>query len=136
MTRSLEGRKFYVCSNNGVKTIIEERILRNLEKFQAIERKLGFNGRPNIPQLPITPIFTFVENSRWLNEPWTTGTRALFLATQIHIAEQGGKIEGGSFHVPFSNGGLETLTELLFVTSELQFEEAFGISLQDMLLKT
>lgn len=133
MARSLKGKQFFICTNNGVKAIVEEKILRNMERRQDIERFVGESLVRDLPQLPDIPIFTFGSRVSSCHAAVLTSNLAWFEELERYIKAMGGIIQGGNFYVPFSNGyefrtkdRKTRLAELRFVTSGAQFEETFG----------
>ena len=143
MARSLEGKQFYICYNNGVNAVVSGDILEDIQKKRAVASVLratddDVDFTPHIPEFPI---FTFANEERVSRSPWFTGIFETDLKPLLgHIANNGGRIYGdSSFHVPFSNGcevsshGREAqLEELRYVTTSAQFEETFGISLHEL----
>lgn len=154
MARSLEGKWFHNCYNNGVEAVVSHEIWENIEKRYAIVRALGLleDVREKIvwkedilPHLPEMPIFTFASTDRVTKSPWLTGTRSSEdRENDLHrllnyITKNGGWFSNIPFYVPFSNGaemGLHgpkaQLSELRYVTTNSQFEETFGVSLDEL----
>lgn len=140
MTRSLKGKKFFFCSNNGVTAVVEESILRNIERRQNIERTLGESVGNALDHLQQTPIFTFADSSSE-NIGYFVTSHMSWVANALkrYIVAMDGTYEGGSFYVPFSNqyerrrvDRKTQAAELRYVTSEQQFEETFGASVREI----
>ena len=150
MSRSLEGKIFYTCSNNGVTAIIDSTTKNNFDREKEIrsdlEKKCS-DWRDVSPAMCDglhldfrTPIFTFAHHNRRKESRWITGRYELFDELTRYIKSEGGRIVVGSFHVPFSNNmetgamGRDLMTfELSHVTSEQQFSDVFGISIDKLL---
>lgn len=151
MTRSLEGKVFYEDRNNGVYALVAEEVFNSRVRFDKIRQVLSAHPPVNdgrqfdvallsaIP-LPRRPIFTFVSSQTRSDEsPWFTGNEAMLDNLREHILDEGGRIEQSSVWVPFSNGaemgyhGLDAqCAELWYVTTDEQFFQAFGITLEDL----
>lgn len=144
-------KRYYSCYNNGVNAIVSEEVLRDLEKRQEIYKvfwshsayfqSAEFNSarRDGLRGLGV-PIFTFVSPERFKTAPWCTGDNDLRDAVLKQIQKNGGDVYIKSFHVPFSNGiecglsGPESMVaELAHVTTEQQFRETFGVSIEECL---
>ena len=144
-TNSLAGKIFFTCQNNGIVALASETTVKNLTRRNDIVRRINqrfssaaeralrrLNGR----------IFTFCYNAdgEQLNKmPWFTADVLTLTNLRAYIERQGGKVEGGFFHVPFSTAcetglhGEEALfTELSFVTTDEDFVAEFGISIADL----
>lgn len=140
MARSLKGQRFFFCTNNGVTGVLDEKILRNIERRANIERTLGEAVGSALDHLPQTPVFTFADSSgENLGYFVTSHMRWVATALKRYIVAMGGTYEGGSFYVPFSNqwerrrvDRKTQALELRYVTSEQQFEETFGVSLNEI----
>jgi hypothetical protein len=156
MARSLEGKWFMVCYNNGVDALVSNLVYKDIMRRQEIllhssirELQSAIGTAVNLlPQFPVGPIFTFTHAERYAKSPWFTGTcpedsntsRANdFTRLQNYITRHGGHTNTARFYVPFSNG-IETgmhgvprqLHELSYATTHAQFEETFGISLREL----
>lgn len=137
---------FYTCYNNGVRALVSEGVLADINKAWAIQQVLNdadhkVQGRDYSTPLSEglchigTPTFTFVYTDRFVKSPWFTGDNEFLDALCKQIVEDGGRIESSSFHVPFSNGceiGVHgdraMASELAYVTTEQQFFETFGVT--------
>lgn len=146
MARSLEGKWFHNYYNNGVEAVVSGGIYQNMRKKRAITLALENMGKGNgdqgdmLPHIPETPVFTFASKDRVDKSPWFTGTTSSDSCRLLnYITRNGGWFSNASFYVPFSNGaeigfhGPEAQREeLRYVTTDVQFEETFGISLQEL----
>ena len=154
MTRSLEGKWFHNFYNNGVEAIVTHEVWENMRKKRAVMLMLENMSKRNgdqedmLPHIPDTPVFTFASKERVDKSPWFTGTMSNTSSfpenrdlTRLlnYITRNGGQFGSGSFHVPFSNGAEigfhgpdAQVDELRYVTTSQQFEETFGISMNEL----
>lgn len=147
--------KFYTCSNNGVTALVSELVLADINKKNAIRQILNdddhkVKGRDiseplseGLKHLNTKPVFTFVRGERFAKSPWFTGGEDLISSLHQHLTEKCITVQEGWFHVPFSNaaeigvhGDQARASELSYVTTEQQFIDAFGISIEELLAKT
>ncbi len=144
-------KTFYTDYNNGVQVLISEEVMMDIRKKNAIslfyreaEREKSGKGFAQIADdaVPLvgTPTFTFTRRERVQDQPWFTGDNDFLEVLVAHIRENGGHIVKGGIYVPFSNGselgmqGTEAMArELVYVTSEQQFRDTFGISIAELL---
>ena len=144
-------KRYYSCYNNGVNAIVSEEVLRDLEKRQEIYKVFqGHSAHFQTQEYEVAkaeglrglglPIFTFVNPERFKTAPWCTGDTDLLTALQKQIQKDGGVLYITGFYVPFSNGaecglsGPESVAaELAYVTTERQFRETFGVSIEECL---
>jgi hypothetical protein len=139
---------FYTSHNNGVYAIVPKDVLINIFRVGRIVRRLrkikgddSFDFWKMFAHISRTPIFTFTREERVKESPWFTGDETVYRALVDYlIPETGGEARPSGFFVPFSNGmeigahGAEAQQEeLLYVTSEQQFQEAFGVSSEEVL---
>ena len=145
MARSLEGKWFHICYNNGVYAVVSHEIYENIRRKRQILVRLEME-RDLIPHIPETPIFTFAGKDRVAKSPWFTGNdgdsddrKNDWHRLMNYIHREGGHYIDATFYVPFSNGcetGLHgpatQCDELRYVTTDAQFKETFGISLAEL----
>ena len=141
MARSLEGKSFFRNYNNGVYSLASEEVFRGREKAERILNHLCLAEEVEVLELPLpaSPIFTFAHYDRVLESPWFTGHAECLRKLIEHICEAGGSVLDSGLHVPFSNGvekgrfdRAAQLAELRYVTSERQFAETFGITINEI----
>jgi hypothetical protein len=157
MTRSLEGKVFYQCRNNGVTAIVSRATQQNRERRQRISNALTRGNEGSVEQkagllraieeglahIPIGPVFTFANSERTSTSPWFTGGEVFLDFLREYIVANGGRIdESYEFWVPFSNaaetgvhGPGALRAELRHVTTEEDFVKEFGIAREDMKLR-
>jgi hypothetical protein len=137
MGRSLEYCKFGRFTNNGITAFTTDNVRINLTKIKAIEEKTGSKLVGQLAHMPDIPVFTFCEEERFKVSPWLTGSHDLFKKLITFISNRGGVIVETQFYVPFSNhyesgkrGQEQQKAEMHFVTSQAQFYNAFGVTLE------
>lgn len=148
-------KRYYYGYNNGVSAIVGEATLASIRKHNDIwqlfadrEKEVEYKERwraevaSEATRNLTTPIFTFVRRERFVESPWFTGDTELMHALVAEIKERGDIIQEAGFYVPFSNGcevgihGKSSMrSELGYVTSENQFEQVFGISINSLVTK-
>lgn len=146
MARSLEGKWFHTCYNNGVEAVVSHEVFENIRRKRLILTKLKVKN-DLLPHISEVPIFTFVNIGRLEESPWFTGTCSTRDDPNVsdvrlllnYITRNGGHFGGAMFYVPFSNGAEMGLhgsqsqrDELRYVTTDAQFMEAFGVSLNEL----
>ena len=153
MARSLEGRWFHLCYNSGVHALVSNEVYENQMRRNAIilapmmdRLREQIDKRDILPHIPDRPIFTFARQERVQKSPWFTGmdTDTPGYPSDLkrllnYITRNGGQFANAGFYVPFSNGtemgrhGTDSqFNELRYVTTNSQFEETFGISLNEL----
>lgn len=142
-TNSLAGRKFLLCQNNGVVAVASEETVKNIQRKNQITQRINqrYHGVATKALEHLDgSIFTFCWNADDLEKrPWFTSESQMLGVLMDYIKQQGGRVDDGSFHVPFSNA-METgvhgenalASELSHVTTEEDFFEEFGISIPNL----
>jgi len=154
MARRLEGKTFFTNRNNGVTAITSQDyseetaqlveqlcVYYDAQGFTAQEQKDAKNAVISV--VFFKPVFTFARAERVMNSPWFTGGVMLAQTLKYYIKQEGGIIQEADFYVPFSNGyelgihGVKALQdELRWITTKMEFEQEFGVSLTSLLKET
>jgi len=146
-------KKYYLCSNNGVRALVSEEVYLDIEKYNNIWRYFSeadkeFTDYENRWRAELSgravyhlmgPIFTFVHEDRFGKYPWFTGIVEDYALIAQKLESRGDIIEEGGFYVPFSNAaeiglhGKDAMkSELSHTTTRAQFRETFGFSLEEL----
>ena len=139
---------FATCNNCGVWAIATVQAIKERGRLSDIIREIG--GLEETDRITSVlrnkldaPIFTFCKPDRYAHSPWFTGSHILREEVLRHITENKGQIAPDHFYVPFTNdyesgrNGLDAqIQELTYVTSDAEFEETFGVTIQDLLVRT
>lgn len=139
MARSLEGRRFFAHTNNGVTALIALETHIDHIRAKWILNTLQGADQDMLSQLYQGPIFTFARPDRTSRSPWLTGDQDDFESLFAYIGQEGGTVDWDDVFVPFSNaaetgvhGPEAQRRELGYVTTMAQFVETFGITLGEL----
>ena len=144
-------KRFYNSTANCVTAIVSEDVYKDRERFLKIDEFTRYDATHmivghgqlekfyhSLRHLDV-PVFTFADTEDRLLKNLLSGTREACIKLLDHIVAQGWELEYRDFYVPWSDGfGTESATfkqnlgDYRYVTSRVQFRDAFGIGIDEL----